>query len=178
MQAQRRSLARFRTSIISRVIPGPGCDAQGSGAVERLNPNGVVKAGRVRIRRAVTDHVLTPDVSRDRRRDRLHLVETGWKKCRASGLLGESAQRSPETVIWPPPSLLECDRVEDGSVLRLQLVENVLERSLARVVVPVGYQQNNLLLQRGSFVQVIDGSNESIVEGGAASRVHPLESCS
>jgi len=129
---------RFRTSIVSRVIPSSSCDAQWSGAAESLNLNRVVNARRVRIRRAVADYVLTPDVSGNRARDRLHLIETRWKECRASGLLGESAQRSLKTLVWPPRQL-ECDGVEDGSVLRLQLMERLLEGSLARVVPAVGH---------------------------------------
>ncbi len=73
----RLTLVRFRSSIVSRVIPSPGCDAQGSGAVESLDTNRVVNARRVRIRGAIADYVLIPDVARNRTRDGFHLVETG-----------------------------------------------------------------------------------------------------
>jgi len=172
-----QNLVRFRISIASRVIASSGCDAQRSGASESLNPNRVVDARRVRIGGAIADYVLTADVSRNPTSNRLHLIETGGKKRRASGLLGERAQRLPKSGVGAP-RLIECNGVEDGAVLRLQLVESLLKRSLARVVLSVGYNQKNLLLQRGSFVQVIDGSNESIVKGSTTSRLHALEGCS
>src|SRR5579863_6358937 len=131
-------LLRCRASVGCRVIAGAGCDVQTSGSSERLDLNRVVGTGRVRVRRAVPDYVLTPNVLRNRTRDRLNLVETRWKERSASSLLGESAQGLPVTLI-SPVILFESDGIKDRSVLRLQLVEKFLESGLACVVPSVGH---------------------------------------
>jgi len=116
------ALVRF----ITRGIPGAGCHAQGSRSGERLNLNRVVGARRLRIRRAVVDYILTPDVLRNRTRDRLDLVETGRKERGASSLLAERTQGLPIRVVFSLV-LFECDGVDDRTVLHLQLMGNLLE---------------------------------------------------
>jgi hypothetical protein len=156
-------LAQLSASVVSRVIPSAGGDAQSSGSIDCLDVNRVVRTRRMRIRRAVADYVLTADVSRNCSRNRLPFVEIGGEERRASSLLGEATQGLPITFI-SPLVLFECDDVEDRSVLRLQLAQNLLERSLARIVPPVGHNQQSLFLRRGNVVQVIDGTDKSVVE--------------
>src|ERR1700722_2728708 len=172
-----KASAATRSSVaseVSRIVSAASLDTQGRGAVQSLYFDGMIYARRVRVRRAVSNDVLTADVLRNCGRDRLHFVKTGREKCSATGLLGERSQGLTIGVV-ATVILLEGNRVEHRSILGLQLAKDLLESSLAGVVLTIRHHQQNLLRERGSLVEMIDRSDDGVVKRRAAGRIDMLQ---
>src|SRR5215469_3448072 len=127
-------------------------------------------AGAFGIGRFIPDGVLIANVVGDIFADLIHFIEGLGEECDAASAVGEDLQCFLGTL-----GMLfvaeDSDRVDRRPILLLQLLDRLLEGFAAGVVFAVGHDEDHFLLQPGILLQVIGGSNDSVVESGPTAGV-------
>lgn len=155
-------------------VAGAGGELASAMRGNDVDLNGAESAVLFGIGRVVAERVLIADITSDLIADVVHIVDVFWEEGHTAGSRGDIFQGANGffavlfVLITKKP-----DRVNDDIGL-LNFANGFFQRVAADVVFAIGnHQQNPLILV--AFLQVIDRTDDGVVERGAAAGVDAFE---
>src|ERR1700737_5090999 len=160
-------LVSARGLLLAGIVATTGSDCEFAiPASPRFHMYGAISSDRLWSRWFVADGVLIADVARPRGADGIDFVERAGKEGNASGALGDGLQRPARAALSLFPQ--ESDGVDRGPIFFLQSSHCLLQRFAAGIILAIGDDEQDLLLQFAVPFQLVRGSYDRIVQSRSA----------